>query len=181
MSTLQILALAFFSQPKSDRPIYRLIRRLQPQRIVELGIGNGQRSERIIRLARTFGPVHFVGIDMFEGSPPGVPHMSLKNAHQRLTVLGDEVRLIPGDAGSTLPRRANELTNIDLIIISATQPSASVAVAWSYLPRMLHPTSRVLLETPTATDVTSWRLLTAEEVSTSAAISAKSKRTRAAA
>jgi hypothetical protein len=107
--------------------------------------------------------------------------MSLKNAHQRLTVLGDEVRLIPGDAGSTLPRRANELTNIDLIIISATQSSASVAVAWSYLPRMLRPTSRVLLETPTTTDVTSWRLLTAEEVSASAAISAKSKRTRAAA
>jgi len=181
VSTLQILALAFFSQPKSDRPIYRLIRRLKPQRIVELGIGNGQRSQRIIRLAGSLGPLHFIGIDMFEGSPPGVPHMSLKNAHQRLAGLGSEVRLIPGDAGLTLPRRANELTNTDLIIISATQPAASVAVAWSYLPRMLHSTSRVMLETAAATGVTSWRMLTANEVSVSGAKSAKSKRRRTAA
>ena len=181
MSTLQILALALFSQPKSDRRIYRLIRRLKPQRIVELGIGNGQRSQRIIRLAGSFGPVHFIGIDMFEGSPPSVPHMSLKNAHQRLTGLGGEVRLIPGDAGSTLPHRANELINTDLIIIAATQPSASVEVTWSYLPRMLRPTSRVMLERPTESGVTSWHMFTADDVSVSGVNSAKSKRSRTAA
>lgn len=181
MSTLEILALAFFSQPKSDRPIYRLIRRLKPQRIVELGIGQGQRSERMIRFANSFGPVHFVGIDMFEASPPGVPHVSIKNAHQRLAGLGGEVRLIPGDAGSTLPHRANELTDTDLIIISATQSAASVAVAWSYLPRMLRSTSCVMLEAPAATDGPSWRMLTADDVSIAHANSTKSKRRRTAA
>ncbi len=176
VSTLQILAMAFFSQPKSDRPVYQLMRRLRPRRIIELGIGDGNRSERMIRLAGSFGPVHFVGIDMFEGSPAGVACTTLKNAHQRLSRLRGEIRLLPGDAGSALPRHANELTNTDLVIISATQQPAGVAKAQKYLPRMLHANSRVMLESPGPSGQMRWQVLTFDEVLSAAAGSSPRRR-----
>jgi hypothetical protein len=45
---------------------------------------------------------------------------------------------------------ANSLTSTDLLIIAADQDRESLAAAWTWMPRMLMPSSLVFLEEPAA-------------------------------
>ncbi|HVC93099.1 MAG TPA: class I SAM-dependent methyltransferase [Pirellulales bacterium] len=148
--------LAYFSQPASDRTIYRSIRKHRVRKILELGIGTGRRTMRMLEtvdrgnvagLACVTGPVSYTGIDLFEmrssAQPPG---LSLKLAHRQLRSTGAKVRLVPGDPFEALARSANEIGSCDLIVISSDQERASLAKAWFYFPRMLHAATQVFLE-----------------------------------
>lgn len=148
-SLANYLYLAYFSQPSHERSIYRDIRRLRRKSIVELGVGMGRRSERLIRVAQGFSgknEVRYTGIDLFEARPSSCPGMTLKRAHRVLRTGGGRVQLIPGDPFSALSRRANQLHATDLVVIGADQDARSMARAWFYLPRMLSVNARVFLE-----------------------------------
>ena len=133
-----------------DRPIYRAIRRGQFRKIVELGIGIGQRAVRMIEVAGSDGSpgeVRYTGIDLFEArSAIDGPGVTLKMAHRLLKATGARVQLLPGDPFTALSRAANGLTGTDLLIISARQDPRPLARAWFYIPRMLHAQSLVLIE-----------------------------------
>jgi hypothetical protein len=148
---LKYLYLAYFSQPAMDRSLYRAIRRHKVRRILEIGVGPGDRAQRMIGLAlrdESAEPVEYTGIDLFESrrdhDGAGV---SLKLAHRILSQTAARIRLVPGDVFSALSRTANVLaSNTDLIVISADQDPDSLARAWFYVPRMMHDRTLVYRE-----------------------------------
>jgi len=150
MSLIRHIYLAYFSQPKSERVLYRLIRRHKIHRIVELGIGAGVRATRLIQAAQGASPgatIRYTGIDLFEARPdktaPGLP---LKEAYRRLKSTGVQPQLVPGDPFSALARVANGLQGTELVLISADQDPATLSQAWFYFPRLLTPKSLIFSE-----------------------------------
>jgi hypothetical protein len=141
------LYLSYLSKPKGYRSLYRAVRRRPPTKIVELGIGTAERTLRLFEMCEAGAETSYTGIDLFEARGEGAaPGMSLKAAHTKLAATGVKVRLVPGDPFSALSRSANALTGQDLILISADQDRESLARAWFYVPRMMHPGTLVLLE-----------------------------------
>lgn len=147
-SHARFLYLSHFSKPITDRPIYRAIRRRRIQKIVEIGIGSGQRALRMIEVAkRNRGQVDYTGVDLFEARPRvDGRNLTLRAAHRLLKPSGARVRLVPGDPFAALSRVANTLTGTELILISAGHDPGSLARAWFYVPRMLARQSLVLIE-----------------------------------
>jgi hypothetical protein len=154
MSTIDFLKpiyLARFSKPVADRPIYRALSKQVCASIVEIGVGQAVRTQRILRLLRYYRPhsrICYTGIDLFEARPESCPGLSLKQSYQLLASDGVQVRLIPGDPLSALGRTANSLQGTDVLIISADQDGAALQQAWSFVPRMLHNDSIIFLEQP---------------------------------
>ncbi len=139
-SGLKVFWLTWLSQPTSDRALYRFIRKRQPRKIMELGIGDVTRAERMISLALRYRPsdeIQYVGVDPFEARPQGLPGLSLKEAHKSLRATGVKINLIPGNPFEALARTANSLRDIELVVISADQPQAALDQAWFYFPRTL--------------------------------------------
>ncbi|HTU24776.1 MAG TPA: hypothetical protein VMF30_05235 [Pirellulales bacterium] len=148
-SRLAYLYLAYLSKPAGDRVLYRAIQRHRWHRILEIGVGSGQRALRMLGVAarhHALDDLLYVGIDLFEARPAGSPGLSLKEAHRQFKARQFKAQLIPGDPYSALMRAANALPNIDLVVISAGQNAASLAQAWFYFPRMLHAQSVVYQE-----------------------------------
>ena len=175
--------LSYLSSPKSDRGIYRAIRRGNVRRILEVGIGDGRRAMRLIELAAASNPdqpIHYVGVDPFEArstrfqplsghfrQDAGAPSkdcggMPLRDAYRRLRTTGAQVCLFPGDPLAVFRQRANSLGPLDLIIISAGWEKTMLAQAWFYVPRMLGPESLVFVQPELAARST--RLLPLVEV-----------------
>jgi len=173
---LKLTHLLYFSKPASDRLIYQVIRRQKVHSILECGIGVTQRAIRMIQLARLVSPegeLHYTGMDLFEGREASDgPGVSLKRAHQLLTPMEAKIRLIPGDPASMLAAMANSLGRVDLVVISARQNTPSLAKAWYYLPRLLRPTSEVLLEELQPGGTIALRSLSLSEIATLAAATA---------
>lgn len=150
-SKIRQLYLAYFSKPAADRVVYRTIRRQRTGSILEIGIGSGVRSLRMISLAKLVQPEiqpRYVGVDLFEGRPatPDQPCLTLKQAHCQFKATGAAAQVVPGDPFSALSRVANSLREIDLVIISHDQQGESLERAWFYVPRMLHAGSIVFEE-----------------------------------
>jgi hypothetical protein len=168
-SRLKYLYLAYFSKPIGDRVVYRAIGRRKARKILEIGVGPSSRTLRMIDLARRGGggeAVRYVAVDLFEArAAESTRGLSLKETHRLLKPTGAQVQLIPGDPAQALARSANALQNMDLVLISADHTEQSLSGAWFYLPRMLHATSQVFLESrlPEGPS-TSLKLLTAAEI-----------------
>ena len=140
----------WFSKPAADRALFRLLYQRKITTIVELGVGTGRRAERMIRLAAKRGrsQIRYTGIDLFEARPSFAPGLTYKCAHRLLVATEAHVKLVPGDPFSALGRVANELQGTDLLVVSADQDEAALTRAWFFVPRMLHPESRICLEEP---------------------------------
>lgn len=151
INRLRSLHLLYLSKPAADRPIYRAIRNRNTHKIVELGIGSGQRAMRMIGVAKQTVPeseIHYVGMDLFEGRPAASePSLSLKVAHQLLRGTGVRVQLVPGNPADSLIRLANSLGKVDVLIVPAELDSPASARVWFFVPRMLHERSLVFVET----------------------------------
>lgn len=147
MGWLGSVWLRWLSQPVGERVVHRHVLAQAPGRILEIGLGTLVRSERMLRAAaRSAGDVAYVGLDRFEGraigDPPGV---SLKEAHRRLGGLG-RVRLVPGNADTSLARLCNQLGQFDLVLIAADNDPRHMERAWFFVQRLLTPTTTVLVE-----------------------------------
>ena len=143
----RLFYLLYLSQPAGDRAIYRAVRRGGAKKVLEIGIGTGKRSLRIIELAsRDGGPAEFIGIDLYEAHPAGASRISLKSAYAMLKRTRARARLVPGDAFSALARTANEIGPCDLIVISRDQFGEPLDRAWFYLPRLLRANTCVYIE-----------------------------------
>jgi hypothetical protein len=165
--------LAYFSRPAADRAVYRILNKSRVKTVVELGVGVGLRTERMIAvILRRAGAetVRYTGIDLYEARSKQSPGMSLKEAFRWSKRLGVKTELIPGDPFSALSRAANRLTNTDLIVISADQDREALAQSWFYVPRMITDASIVLLEEP-AEAATRFRIVPRAEIDALAAAS----------
>ena len=149
-SRLKLFYILHLSKPAANRLVYREIRRQQPRKILEIGIGAADRAELMIQLASEFHPaaeLHYAGVDPFEGrSEQDGPGLSLREAHCRLKATGAKVQLVPGAAADGLSRVANMLGKVDLILFSAPSDSEQAARAWFYVPRLLHEQTQVFLD-----------------------------------
>lgn len=147
---LHHLWLTHFSKPKGERVLFRSIKERPVRSILEIGVGDLSRAERLIPFAGGFlpnGELHYTAIDLFEGRPDPATGVSLKEAHGRLKRHDAKIKVIPGDPFSALARTANSLGGTDLVLIASDVDAESMQRAWVYLPRTLHETSRVLVAT----------------------------------
>jgi hypothetical protein len=147
LSRLAAVCKGCFSKPAADRSVEIAIKRCRPRRILEIGLGDGQRARRAITLAQRYQGRHevqFTGIDLFEERHGEQSIYPLKDAYRQLRETAARVRLIPGDAHGALVRAANTLSQVDLVLISAEVNKASLAAAWFYLPRTLSKNAVVL-------------------------------------
>ena len=148
---LKYLHLAYFSRHKTERPLFRIIRKLQAGHLVHIGVGTGELAQQMIELAARNTrreKVRYTGIDLFEMRPAENPGLTLKRAYRLLKSLPAKTQLVPGDPYSAIARVANSLPDNDLVLISSDQDMTSLQLAWFYLPRMLHDQSLVLIEDP---------------------------------
>jgi hypothetical protein len=144
-----VFSWCWLTRPKSDRALYRLIRKNKPRKIMLLGLGDAVRPRRMISLAQRYQaaqPIDFAGIDSFDARPAGATAFSLKAAHQLLRPTGAKIHLLPGNPHEALPRAANLLHGIELVLISADQDADSLSRAWFFLNRLLAPQATVLRE-----------------------------------
>ena len=163
---LKYAYLAYLAKPAVDRTLYRLIKREQVCRIVELGIGSLLRATNLIAVAQRFSPqaeIHYSAVDWFDMRPADFEPVKLIAAHRELKATGAKVRLLPGEPGRTVRDVANSLPKTDLILIHESVGDAALAPAWYYLPRMCHPRTNVLWATELAEGV-SYRSLTFGEI-----------------
>lgn len=163
VSFLRRIWLTRFSSPASERPLLRLVLRHQPSKILELGLGTLQRTERLLGVATSLGSLHYVGLDRFEARLPGDPAgVTLKEAHRRLHGRG-RIQLVPGNADSTLARLCNQLGSFDLILISASTDRRNLTRCWFFLQRVVRPDTVVVQEFVNDATV-SWQIVPHERV-----------------
>ena len=140
---------ASVAKPSPAQPLFRHLKTDNVRRIVEIGMGDGSRADRMLELVLKRNPpneVRYTGIDLFEGRPEGQSGLALKEAHSLLNRRFEAARLVPGNPGAALKRCANELRGTDLVLVAHDQDRSSLTASWHFLPRMLHNESQVWLE-----------------------------------
>ncbi len=139
---------SYIAKPLEERPLFREFLRRPISRVVEIGLGDGDRAERLIRLAIKLAGRHvtYTGIDPFESAAAGEPRMLYKEAYKRLNYAGCSCKLVPGDPRAALTRVANTLSGTELLVIAAG--AEEMRGAWRYVPRMLAAESRIFLMEP---------------------------------
>lgn len=174
---LRYLFAAYFSRPAGDRVLWKLVVGGRVQRIMQVGLGDGRRAQRLLDLAAWQFPVdqlRFTGIDLFEsrGAEQG-PGLSLKEAHRLLKPTGAAIQLAPGDPHAALSRVANGIPGTQLVLIAHDVDPAALARAMFYLPRALAAEARVLVERPPVDgQPTGWDELSRSEIESRAAAAA---------
>lgn len=145
ISLFKTAHLTLLSRPARDRAVYRQMLQQRPVSIVEIGLGDGRRAERMLELLHLLHPaeqVRYVGLDLFESGQPA--QLRLKEAHRRLQREGVRVLLVPGTPWDCLARVANTLSAIDLVVVDYLPDDPQMADAWLYIPRMLGTSAEVL-------------------------------------
>lgn len=167
MNRLKTTYLLNFSQPSVDRPVYRAIHDRRAVAILEVGLGQGVRTERMLRLAAEGAAdrkVVYVGFDPFEARDTCDGRgLSIRHAYARLRECGAALRLVPGDPLGSLARTANTLGPIDLVVIST--PSLEwLSHGWYYFPRLLSPEALLFVREAAAGDASRpFTVITADE------------------
>ena len=131
------LFLTRMSKPASDREILKWVYDNRPRSIVEIGVGQAVRTQRMLELLTHHLPpaeIRYTGVDLFEARGSSTPGLSLKEAFTVLRSLGVKAQWVPGDPYSALGRVANNLGNTDLLLVSADQDAANASPAVGGVP-----------------------------------------------
>lgn len=148
ISSFRFFRMTWLDKPACDRAIYKMIRQRQIRSIVEIGMGDGTRCEKMIAVAQKFSSdakVRYTGVDFFDARESGTP-LKLIDMHRRLNKITARTQLVPGEIQSALPRIANSHLRTDLIVVSAGVDAEAFESVESFLPRMLHASSMVLIQ-----------------------------------
>ncbi len=127
------------AKPVAERELFRQLISHPIASVLEIGVGDGQRMQRIVQLAELAPGVtqlRYVGVDEFESSKDGGVHLTLKQAHQQASQLGLRANLIPGELKSAMPRVAHKIGPSDLVIVNGgldpAQPLAGPIGQWLF-------------------------------------------------
>jgi hypothetical protein len=148
LSWLQRVYWSKFAKPIEQRALFRFLVQTPISSILEIGVGDGVRMQRIAKLVSLRSgtdQLRYIGIDEFESSKNRA-HLTLKQAHRMATQLGFKASLIPGSAEMAIPRAAHKFSPSDLIIIDGglqlSQPMAGPIGGW--LNRLAHRESTII-------------------------------------
>ena len=164
---LRYARLAFFSRPQGNRQLYRLVKRDQICRIVEIGISDLSRAISMIQVAQRYAgekKVCYTALDSFDARPSDMEPLPLMETYRILRATEANVRLLPGAPAATLAAAANAHQNTDLILIGPGVSETDLNGAWFYVPRMLNETSTVLSEDRTVAGESSFTALTRSQI-----------------
>lgn len=124
-----------FSKPAGDRPLFRALRDRvcsgsSIETVLEVNVGNGDRSERLMRwiaevqagvqASQPANPLsRYAAIDAFEMGGEG--HCSLKEFHSRVGKLGAKPFPVPntGNLHAALTRVAHTIGAVDFVILDS--------------------------------------------------------------
>jgi hypothetical protein len=137
------------SQPAGDRPLYRAVLRRQISSVLEVGVGDGSRSARLvpwIRQQADVETIRYAAIDRFEMEGPD--HISLKQFHAQLGRLGVKPLPIPdtGQLAAALARVAHTIGTVDLAIFDCRGDALNQPAIMAILPRVVREDSLVLVQ-----------------------------------
>jgi len=145
LSQFRLWWLLHFAQPVHFRTLLRTLSETPPQSLLEVGsldLGRTELLVRVVRHAAPQGRFRYVGISRFEEA--GGPQV--KQVYRTLRELDTEVVLLPGRLAEALPRWANHLAGIDVILLWHPEVLRPDDRLWFYIPRMLSESGRVLME-----------------------------------
>ncbi len=143
LATFKLLHL---SKPAGERILYQATRGQIVASVLEIGLADMQRTERLIAWLRAqgnVGPIRYAAIDDFEMSAERTV-VTLKDFHRRLTALEVKPLPIPGQAEQGLARVANTLGAIDLAIIELDEQRRLAPIFQTALARVCHQQTIVL-------------------------------------
>lgn len=123
--------LAHFSRPKANRQLFRLVKRDQICRIVEIGISDLSRAVALIEVAQRFAgdkKVWYTGIDLFDARESSAAPLPMKQTYRLLRATEANVRLVPCAPATSLAAAANAHQNTDLILIGPDVAEADLGV-----------------------------------------------------
>ncbi|WP_164102210.1 hypothetical protein [Candidatus Laterigemmans baculatus] len=141
------LKLLHFSKPAADRPLYQAVRGRVIQSVLELRIGTGERSERLIGWLReqgSEGTIRYAAVDPFEAG--GAGHLGLKEFHSRLGRLGARPLPVPlaGSLAMALTRVAHTIGAVDLLVLDGSEAELNDPAVLHVLSRLVREDSLVL-------------------------------------
>ncbi len=144
----QKLHLRYLSKPLSDRAVLVHLLETPVSSILEIGVGSGQRTQKMLfwnQLPEGSTQLRYVGVDPFESSEEGRPHLKLKQAHRMLSEAGVKTLLVPGDASNALPRVAHSAQPFDLVVIDGGYDvdTAEGQALMHWLPRLASESATV--------------------------------------
>lgn len=149
ISAFKFFQMTWLSKPASDRLIYKLIKQRSVSSIVEIGMGDGTRCSNLLAVAQKFNPdskIKYTGVDLFDARGEDETPLKLIEMHRKLNAVDAKTQLVPGDLASALPRIANSHVRTDMVILSAGFEEEEFEATQMFLPRMLHPSSVVLIQ-----------------------------------
>ena len=115
VSWLKYAYLAYFSKPRSERQLFRLVKLHKVCRIVEVGIGNLDRTTTLIGVAQRYSDskVAYTGLDWFEARSKEMPKITLKQSHTRLQATGARCDWCRASRGDRWPRSPTRISTRD--------------------------------------------------------------------
>ncbi|WP_153559040.1 hypothetical protein [Roseimaritima sediminicola] len=138
--------LLHLSKPAGDRCLYKSVRGQTVASVLEINLAGLDRTTRLIDWLRqqgNEGPIRYAAIDLFEMAEDG-HGVGLKTFHQKLSALGVKPLPIPGTPAQGLPRVANTLGAIDLVVFDADQQQLDDPLLQTLLNRVTHQKSILL-------------------------------------
>ena len=121
----------------------------RPRKIIEVGTCKGERAEMMIRAALVYGPVEYIGFDLFDTPPEGefsarTQPWTVAEVKARLEPLGADVRLIQGDTRKTLP--ACGITGADFVFLDGGHSDETVASDFAAVLRCIVPGTPIMCD-----------------------------------
>ncbi len=165
-SSWKTFYLSYLSKPKSDRDVYRAILRRRPTKILELGVGDAKRAQRMIEAAAKHvdrAEIQYFGFDSFEGRAPGEGvGLAYIEAHRIFKTFGCKTKLLPGNPLDSFVRSVNMIGPVDFVVFSAPYYDQADPRFWQFFARILVEQTVILGEIREENDVWFERLTRAD-------------------
>ncbi|QDV15101.1 hypothetical protein CA51_50130 [Rosistilla oblonga] len=130
------------SKPAEDRVLFRATANRKIQSVLETGLGDGTRCDRLLQWLQHHDsvPTRYAAIDQFEAGGG----LSLKQFHAKMTGVGIKPMPVPGTLATGLPRVAHTIGAVDLVILDQDHEGLSDPSILNFLPRIVHAETVVI-------------------------------------
>ena len=141
--------------PKRYKHLYKSIKFLKANTLLEIGVWNGDRAKKMIEVAKKYneGTIRYYGFDLFEdlSKDQYLKEMSKipptkEYVQNKLTLEGVEVHLFSGNTLDTLPKEINEMPTMDFVFIDGGHSNETILNDWIYCSKLIGPKSVVIFD-----------------------------------